>query len=52
MNQFRNLVDALDAAPADRPFITAWVDEDERETVTFADSAMPAFRHKFFATTE
>ncbi len=35
--QFRNLIEALDAAPASRPFITAWIDEDERETVTFAD---------------
>ena len=37
MNRFRNLIEALDAAPADRPFVTAWVDEDERETVTFAE---------------
>jgi len=35
--QFRNLTDALDAAPASRPFITVWIDEDERETLTFAD---------------
>ena len=35
--QFRNLIEALDAAPASRPFITAWIDEDERETLTFAD---------------
>ena len=32
-----NLIVALDAAPANRPFITYWVDEDERETVTFAE---------------
>jgi fatty-acyl-CoA synthase len=32
---FANLVQALDAAPDDRPFITAWVNEDEQETVTF-----------------
>lgn len=37
VTRFRNLIDALDAAPADRPFITAWVDEDEHETVTFAE---------------
>ena len=37
MNQFRNLIEALDAAPPDRPFVTAWIDEDERETVTFAE---------------
>ena len=34
---FRNLIEALDAAPANHPFITAWIDEDEQETVTFAD---------------
>ena len=37
MNQFRNLIEALDAAPPDQPFVTAWIDEDERETVTFAE---------------
>jgi fatty-acyl-CoA synthase len=35
--QFRNLIEALDAAPTSRPFVTAWIDEDERETVTFGD---------------
>jgi acyl-CoA synthetase (AMP-forming)/AMP-acid ligase II len=35
--QFRNLIEALEAAPASRPFVTAWIDEDERETLTFAD---------------
>ncbi len=35
--RFDNLIDALDAAPADRPFITFWIDEDESETVTFAE---------------
>src|SRR5271155_5046003 len=37
MVRFRNLIEALDAAPASRPFVTAWIDEDERETVTFAE---------------
>ena len=37
MNRFRNLIEALDAAPADRPFVTAWIDEDESETVTFGE---------------
>ena len=37
MNHFGNLVDALEAAPAGRPFVTFWVDEDERETVTFSE---------------
>jgi fatty-acyl-CoA synthase len=39
-----NLIAALDAAPADRPFITYWVDEDERETVTFAEFSSRARR--------
>jgi acyl-CoA synthetase (AMP-forming)/AMP-acid ligase II len=34
---FHNLIEALDAAPASRPFVTAWIDEDESETLTFAD---------------
>lgn len=37
MTSFRTLIDALDAAPGERPFVTAWIDEDERETVTFAE---------------
>jgi fatty-acyl-CoA synthase len=35
--RFCNLVDALDAAPASRPFVTLWIDEDEREMVTFGE---------------
>jgi fatty-acyl-CoA synthase len=35
--RYANLIEALDAAPADRPFITAWIDEDESERVTFAE---------------
>ncbi len=34
---YQSLIEALDAAPADRPFITFWVDEDEQESVTFAE---------------
>ena len=37
MIRFANLIDALDAAPDDRPFVTVWIDEDERETVTFSE---------------
>jgi len=37
VTRFRNLIDALMAAPRDRPFITAWIDEDEHETVTFEE---------------
>lgn len=35
MLRYRNLIEALDAAPAERPFITIWIDEDTQETVTF-----------------
>jgi len=35
--KYRSLVDALYAAPSDRPFVTAWIDEDEQERVTFGD---------------
>lgn len=34
---FENLVEALEAAPADRRFVTFWVDEDEQETLTFGE---------------
>jgi len=37
---YANLIEALEAAPADRPFITAWVDEDDHQTITFGQ-----FRH-------
>jgi fatty-acyl-CoA synthase len=37
VNGFRNLIEALTAAPGERPFVTAWIDEDERETMTFAE---------------
>jgi len=35
--RYLNLIEALEAAPGDRPFITFWVDEDEQETLTFAE---------------
>jgi fatty-acyl-CoA synthase len=38
---FPNVIVALNAAPENSPFITFWVDEDERETVTFGE-----FRHR------
>src|SRR3954471_18999755 len=34
---YANLIEALDAAPADRPFVTAWADEDDHQTVTFGE---------------
>ncbi len=37
MVPYRNLIEALEAAPGERPFVTAWVDEGEQETVTFAE---------------
>lgn len=37
MVRYRNLIDALEAAPGECPFVTAWVNEDEQETVTFAE---------------
>ncbi len=37
MVRYRNLIEALEAAPGERPFVTAWVDDDEQETVTFAE---------------
>jgi fatty-acyl-CoA synthase len=37
VTKFRTLIDALNAAPGDRLFVTAWIDEDEREDVTFAE---------------
>jgi fatty-acyl-CoA synthase len=35
--KYRTLVDALLSAPANRPFVTAWIDEDEQETATFGE---------------
>jgi len=37
MTQYRTLMDALYSAPADRPFVTAWIDKDEQEQVTFGE---------------
>lgn len=37
MIPYCTLIEALDAAPGDRRFVTAWVDEDEHEEVTFAE---------------
>jgi fatty-acyl-CoA synthase len=37
VKRFSTLIEALEAAPADRPFVTAWIDEDEQEAVTFGD---------------
>ncbi len=37
MVRHRNLIEALEAAPAERPFLTFWVNEEEQETVTFGE---------------
>jgi fatty-acyl-CoA synthase len=41
MLEFANLVAALEAAPKNAEFVTFWIDEDERETVSFGE-----FRHR------
>jgi fatty-acyl-CoA synthase len=43
---YANLIEALEAAPADRPFITAWIDEDDHKTVTFGEFRRRARAHK------
>jgi acyl-CoA synthetase (AMP-forming)/AMP-acid ligase II len=45
VKKFHNLVEALAAAPPDRPFITHWIDEDEQETVTFGQFRQRARVH-------
>jgi len=40
-----NLIEALEAAPSDRPFVTHWIDEDEQETATFGDFRDRSRRH-------
>ena len=37
VNKFSTIVDALEAAPSSRPFVTAWIDEDEQEALTFGE---------------
>ncbi|HTR27517.1 MAG TPA: AMP-binding protein [Terriglobales bacterium] len=37
MVRYRNLIEALEEAPAEHPFVTFWIDEDEQETVTFGE---------------
>ena len=37
MLPYANLIEALEAAPADRALITVWIDEDDHETVTFGE---------------
>ena len=35
--EYANLVQALEQAPGDQPFVTVWIDEDEQDTATFAE---------------
>ncbi len=35
--EYRTLLDALNSAPASRSFVTSWLDEEDRETVTFGE---------------
>ncbi len=35
--KYKTLVDALYSAPVERHFVTAWIDQDEEETVTFGE---------------
>ncbi len=42
--QYRNLIEALEAAPPDRTFVTAWIDEDECASLTFAEFRLHARR--------
>lgn len=37
VTKFNNLIEALDAAPENRRFVTYWIDEDEQQSVTFAE---------------
>jgi acyl-CoA synthetase (AMP-forming)/AMP-acid ligase II len=37
VDKYNNLIQALEAAPPDRVFVTSWIDEDESVAVTFAD---------------
>ncbi|MGA7300863.1 MAG: AMP-binding protein [Candidatus Sulfotelmatobacter sp.] len=45
MTKFNNLIEALDAAPENRRFVTYWIDEDEQQSVTFAEFRQRARMH-------
>ena len=36
-HKYRDLIEALKAAPSERPFVTLWIDDDEQETVSFGE---------------
>ena len=35
--KFRTLIDAVEAAPSERKFVTSWISEDEQTMVTFGE---------------
>ena len=37
VSKFQNLIEALNAAPGERPFVTFWLNEDEQEAVSFGE---------------
>ena len=43
--EYRTLIDALNCAPAGRPFVTAWLDEDMRETVALRGEVAAVAAH-------
>jgi acyl-CoA synthetase (AMP-forming)/AMP-acid ligase II len=45
---YRTLLDALEAAPADRPFVLEWHDADDHQSVTFGDFRRRASQHACF----
>lgn len=45
VTKFNNLIEALDAAPENRRFVTYWIDEDEQQSVTFAEFRQRARMH-------
>jgi fatty-acyl-CoA synthase len=46
--RYRTLLDALEAAPADRPFVLEWHDDDDHSSVTFGDFRRCARRYASF----
>src|SRR5262249_26426452 len=44
----RTLLEALEAAPADWPFVLEWHDDDDHSSVTFGDFRHRAVRYAYF----
>ncbi len=45
VSRYHNLIEALEAAPGDRDFVTHWIDEEERETISFGAFRSRASAH-------